>query len=167
MRGKGENARVSRGVRCKRSDFEDIFKKLRPSDVIPNVSPVSKLYKLQPCPKGASAEIITTWLDKQKIQARPLKALASDVWLIGASEEISQNFYTWNGQSIMVSQVQSKYQQKSSPVIAGKVSPSNVGVNNKSKREGGTGDLVFQMDPWANYAPIKSKYAKPIEESST
>ena len=162
MRGKGENARLSRGVRCKRSDFEDIFKKLRPSDVIPNVSPVSKLYKLQPCPKGASAEIVTTWLEKQKIQARPLKALASDVWLIGASEDISQNFYTWNGQSIMVSHVQSKYQQKSSPVIAGKVVPSSVGAN-KSKREGATGDMVFQMDPWANYAPSGQSMSNTVK----
>ena len=153
MRGKGDNARISRGVRCKRSDFEDIFKQLRPSDTVPDVSPVAKLYKLQPCPKGATAEIVTTWLSKQKIQARPLKALASNVWLIGASEDIGQNFFTWNGQSIMLSQVQSKYQQKTSPVIAGRVTHVKDGGNPKSLKDSGTVDPVFQTDPWANYTP--------------
>ena len=151
VRGKGDNAKTSRGVRCKRTDFESIFKQLRPSDTIPNVSPVTNLYKLQSCPKGASAEIVATWLGKQKIQARPLKALASTVWLIGASEDISEKFFTWNGQSIMLSRVQSKYHSKPSPVIAGKIPQIRDGGKPKLMKDGVVEEGTLRTDPWANY----------------
>lgn len=165
VRGKGDSARTSRGVRCRRADFEDIFKQLRPSDVVPNVSPVTNLYKLQPCPKGASAEIVSTWLGKQKIQARPLKALASTVWLIGASEIINERFFTWNGQSIMLSQVQSKYQSKPSPVIAGNVPQMKGNGNLKSKKEVGGEEGILITDPWANYTAT-TQGVPPVGRSS-
>ena len=112
MRGKGDNIKCSRGIRCKHDDFESIFKKLKPHHDLPDVRPVSLLYKIQPLPLGADQNAVATWLKQQKIEARPIKALGHTAWLIGCSTPITSQFFTWNGKAVMLKEIQSKHVQK-------------------------------------------------------
>lgn len=162
MRGKGDNMKCSRGIRCKHVDFEAIFKKLKPLQELPDVRPVSKLYKIQPVPLGADQNAVTTWLKQQKIEARPIKALGHTAWLIGSTNPVSTQFLTWNGKAVMVKEIQSKHMNKQNAVMAGSLPRPRPSVSSSSSStRAGTEDGVFNNDPWSKYTPTTA-HKQPV-----
>ena len=154
MRGKGDNIKCSRGIRCKHDDFEGIFKKLKPTQELPDIRPVSILYKIQPVPLGADQNAVTTWLKQQKIEARPIKALGHSSWLVGSSVEVPLQFLTWNGKAVMLKRIQSKHTNRQNAIIAGSLPNKRVSVPSQAASSKNTNeDGIFKHDPWSNYTP--------------
>ena len=154
MRGKGDNIKCSRGIRCKHDDFESIFKKLKPTQELPDIRPVSILYKIQPVPLGADQSAVTTWLKQQKIEARPIKALRHSSWLIGSAVEVPLQFLTWNGKAVMLKRIQSKHANRQNAIIAGSLPNKRVSVPSQATSSKNTNeDGIFKNDPWSSYTP--------------
>ena len=148
-KGKGENAKINRGVRCKREQFAAMFAKLRPNDDPPDVTPIECLYKIQPTPVGAQMKDVQAWMKLQGWDGRPLKLLGDKCWLIGSAKPFDRPFLSWNSSSILVKKVQSKHATKTSPVVAGKIPPSS--SNDVGNANRAAVDPLTIADPWKQY----------------
>ena len=80
---KGSSNRTSRGVRCRHEEFKSLFAKLRPQDDIPDITPISHIYKVQPVPVGAKYDDIQKWMKANSWNGRPVKSLNEKSWLVG------------------------------------------------------------------------------------
>ena len=145
---KGDNVRTMRGIRFKHQDFEVAWKALKPGEDCPEMIPIKWLYKISPIPVAATHTDIKEWLKGQLWKAKPIKALGSNMWLIGSTEQQDQSFMNWNGHSILVKEVNQQKNVKSSPVVAGHIPRQNQTSQNIFK----SGDP--HDDPWARYAPV-------------
>eukprot|EP00438_Fugacium_kawagutii_P001412 Skav219712 [mRNA] locus=scaffold776:265808:271030:+ [translate_table: standard] len=133
----------SRGIRFKRSEFAQAWAKIKPDQELPASVPAHHLYKISPTPKGATADIIQRFCDSQKWKAKPLRAMNSTVWLIGASERIEAVFVSWNGQPLLIQAVQQKTTQED-VLVAGtlpKLQSQKMGVQDNPN--------AAPEDPWA------------------
>ncbi len=135
-------AKIFRGLRFHKDEFEVAFKQLKPSDELPVIVTPNFFYKISPIPLGANAEHIQKWLTQQKLVAKPLRVLGNQTWLIASAVEITQEFGMWNGNSLLIRKVQGK-QQRDPIIIAGTIPKTN-GPKNIS-----SGDIP--SDPWAEY----------------
>ena len=78
------------GIRVPSKSFGDHFQKLRPGDDIPHDITGQTVYKIQPCPPRLSrtdGASLRTWLSQRGWNAKPLRALGRDTWLIASAEE--------------------------------------------------------------------------------
>ena len=164
---KGSSSKTSRGVRCKRDDFQTLFSKLRPSDQIPDNTIITCMYKVQPTPIGATYEDIVKWMKIQNWEGRPIKALSDKVWLVGSTNVFSQEFLSWNGQSVLIKPVKSKESQKLSPIVAGDI-PRNHAAEAKSSSQM-IRNAGLNTDPWANYVAtsLPSQSQQPLKLPAT
>eukprot|EP00435_Cladocopium_sp_Y103_P073917 s162_g45.t1 len=100
--------KIARGIRFWREDFKTAFSELRPQDSVPSDIPPKHLFKISPVPVGASAENVQTWLDGLSWKARPMRLLASNVWLCAASEVYDSQFEMWDSLPILIKWIQSR-----------------------------------------------------------
>ena len=159
-KGKGDNVKISRGVRCKRDHFANVFAKLRPNESAPDITPVDCLYKIQPTPVGAQMKDVQAWMKLQGWDGRPLKLLGDKCWLIGSAKPFDHPFLSWNSSSILIKKVQSKHAVNPSPIVAGKVSLSLHKQGEQQNR--GATDPFLTSDPWMNYAPSSVANSRPF-----
>eukprot|EP00435_Cladocopium_sp_Y103_P051465 s2317_g16.t1 len=145
--------KIARGIRFRREDFKTAFSELRPQDSVPSDIPPKHLFKISPVPVGASAENVQTWLDSLSWKARPMRLLASNVWLCAASEVYESQFEMWDALPILIKWIQSRV-PGDKVVIAGntsRIAPAkHVQVPSNSA-------MQFE-DPWAFWNP-KSRAA--------
>lgn len=146
---KGTSSKTSRGVRCKREDFQVLFSKLRPADEVPDNTIITCMYKVQPTPVGATQEDLSRWMKVQGWQGRPIKALSEKVWLVGSTETFQKEFLTWNGQSVLIKPIKSKGAHKASPIVAGDIPKSRPHEPNASSQ--GNREPMLRSDPWSSY----------------
>eukprot|EP00435_Cladocopium_sp_Y103_P037996 s1003_g10.t1 len=140
--------KIARGIRFRREDFKTAFSELRPQDSVPSDIPPKHLFKISPVPVGASAENVQTWLDSLSWKARPMRLLASNVWLCAASEVYESQFEMWDSLPILIKWIQSRV-PGDKVVIAGntsRIAPAkHVQVPSNSA-------MQFE-DPWAFWNP--------------
>eukprot|EP00438_Fugacium_kawagutii_P021445 Skav226905 [mRNA] locus=scaffold853:98357:103755:+ [translate_table: standard] len=98
----------SRGIRFAKTDYARVWKQIKPDQEMPTTVAATFLYKISPTPKGATADAVQKFCDSQSWPARPLRALNSTMWLIGASAKIEAVFLSWNGQPLLLQPVQQK-----------------------------------------------------------
>ena len=143
---KGGDSKITRGLRFRRSDFKKAFSELRPQDTVPSDIPPTCVFKISPVPIGASSENVQTWLDSLTWKAKPLRLLASKVWLCAAAQRYDSAFQMWDDQPILIKWLDSKPRQDQ-VVIAGNSSKIQHKKQVSSPVEGpGPYD-----DPWAYY----------------
>ena len=63
------------GVRVKQKEFEQTFKLIRPHDKMPAAVQARFLYRLQPLPPGATAELVESFTNKHSWPTRAIRAL--------------------------------------------------------------------------------------------
>eukprot|EP00435_Cladocopium_sp_Y103_P038186 s342_g10.t1 len=156
--------KVSRGLRFRREEFREAFAEMRPNDDVPSDIPSTFMFKLSPVPLGAKHENVQSWLDSLSWKARPLRLLASSVWLCAAAVQYESQFEMWDEQPILVRWMQSK-PKKTQVVIAGnakKITPP------KSQSAQPNSTMKFD-DPWAYYKPLASAGAsnQPVPAAVT
>ena len=120
-KGKGDNVKITRGVRCKREQFMSVFAKILPNEEAPDVTPIECLYKIQPAPVGAQMKDVQAWMKLHGWEGRPLKLLGDKCWLIGSAKSFDKPYLSWNSSSILIKKVQSKHVDNASPIVAGKI----------------------------------------------
>ena len=116
------NGKTSRGIRVKAGAFEKLFKLLRPGEATPNIKPLAYLAKVEPVPKGASAEEINEWLQEVGWRGRAVKALSDKTWIVGSDEQEQPTdvFQLWNATPIMFVKINSRYRERKTPILAGR-----------------------------------------------
>eukprot|EP00435_Cladocopium_sp_Y103_P010479 s2347_g2.t1 len=164
--------KVSRGLRFKREDFREAFAELRPNDDVPSDIPTTFMFKISPVPLGAKHENVQTWFDGLSWKAKPLRLLASTVWLCASATMYESQFEMWDDQPILVRWMQAK-PKKNQVVVAGnakKITPP--------KPQSGLPESAKFDDPWAYYksssnsstpnqsvpAAVTRKLQAPIED---
>ena len=99
---KGGDSKIVRGLRFRREDFKKAFAEIRPQDTVPSDVPPPCLFKISPVPLGATAENVQAWFDGLSWKARPLRLLASSVWLCAAASTYEYSFQMWDDRPILV-----------------------------------------------------------------
>eukprot|EP00438_Fugacium_kawagutii_P020277 Skav227634 [mRNA] locus=scaffold3692:118850:119815:- [translate_table: standard] len=101
----------SRGIRFAKTDYARVWPQIKPNQDMPTSVAAKFLYKISPTPKGATSEAVQKFCDSQSWPARPLRALNSSMWLLGASEKIEAVFASWNGQPLLLQPAQQRVYQ--------------------------------------------------------
>lgn len=99
---KGGDSKIVRGLRFRREDFKKAFAEIRPQDTVPSDVPPPCLFKISPVPLGDTAENVQAWFDGLSWKARPLRLLASSVWLCAAASTYEYSFQMWDDRPILV-----------------------------------------------------------------
>jgi hypothetical protein len=147
---KGGDTKITRGLRFRRCDFKKAFAELRPQDVIPSDIPPTHLFKISPVPIGATSENVQTWLHGLSWKAKPLRLLASKVWLCAAASQYESTFEMWDDHPILIKWLDPR-PQRQQVVVAG-----NSGKLKQGKMPAAAGDTPGPYDdPWAFYNPNK------------
>lgn len=147
---KGGDTKITRGLRFRRCDFKKAFAELRPQDVVPSDVPPTHLFKISPVPVGATNENVQTWLDGLTWKAKPLRLLASKVWLCAAASQYESAFEMWDEHPILIKWIDPK-PHRQQVVVAG-----NTGKLKQNKVPAAAGDSPGPFDdPWAFYNPNK------------
>ena len=137
--------KVSRGIRCKRSDYQDVFKLMKPGITIPSAIVINHVAKIAPTPIGASAEDISSFLEKMSWEAKPLKPLGGECWLIGATTKFDDVFGSWNQQVVMVSWLPPRNENMKNKVVMAATKPIHEMVGSDQI------DSLQVNDPWSQY----------------
>eukprot|EP00435_Cladocopium_sp_Y103_P012817 s293_g3.t1 len=149
--------KITRGIRFRREDFKTAFSELRPQDVVPSDIPPKHLFKISPVPIGASAENVQTWLDSLAWKARPMRLLASSVWLRAASETYDSQFEMWDSQPILIKWIQNRG-PADKVVVAGntaRIAPAKQPLALQ-------GSSMQYDDPWAFWNPSRAASSAPM-----
>lgn len=144
---------ITRGLRFTRDDFSAAWQKIKPNEDEPTQIAAQFLFKMSPTPVGATVEQLQKLFNGQQWKARPIRALASNVWLCASEERYAEEFLSWNSQAMLLKWLPPRQTQK--PIILAGKPPPKVG----KKTQGGVDPLSI-ADPWANawdnYAKTKS-----------
>ena len=101
-------------------------------------------------PIGATSENVQTWLHGLSWKAKPLRLLASKVWLCAAASQYESTFEMWDDHPILIKWLDPR-PQRQQVVVAG-----NSGKLKQSKVPVAAGDSPGPYDdPWAFYNPNK------------
>eukprot|EP00435_Cladocopium_sp_Y103_P053164 s137_g17.t1 len=139
---KGNGSRVSRGIRFRNENLAEAAKQLKPSANAPAPLHVKFTARLAPTPVGATFDTVKSWIDLKQWNAKPLKPLGPEMWLLGFSEKVTESWISWNGKMMLLTWNSDQIKKDVRPILAGHVQ----GLH-KSKAE-----VVTQGDdPWANW----------------
>eukprot|EP00434_Breviolum_minutum_P003698 symbB.v1.2.003254.t1/scaffold157.1/size293134/1 len=131
------------GIRVSQTDFKSAFEAWRPGQQLPDRRHMPLLFKLKPLPKGVTNDELKAWLGKQGWDARALKSLAADTWLVAACAAPPAPFSTFNGRSVLIKPIE-KNSRSPTVVLAG-TAPKPTGPVKHGV------DPFVRNDPWASY----------------
>ena len=149
------------GVRVEQKDFAKIFKQIRPHDKMPAAVQAKFLYRLQPLPPGASAEIVESFTSKHSWPTRAIRALGPTAWLVAAESESPKTWMGLNGSLVLVKSVQQSEQKSRPVVLAGSVQALSKGAGKAASGE------KAQQDPWMNANADPWKHFQPTAAVSS
>lgn len=131
------------GVRVCKADFVAAWKEFRPDAPVPDRRHMPFLAKVKPFPHGTTHDDIVGWLNTIKMEARPLKSLGPDAWLIAMVHKPKVDFADYNG-NVVLFKVLDKNKPQSAVVLAGAV-PQPSG-----QAQGNDDPWKDWNDPWSD-----------------
>ena len=131
------------GVRVCKADFVAAWKEFRPDAPVPDRRHMPFLAKVKPFPHGTTHDDIVGWLNTIKMEARPLKSLGPDTWLIAMVHKPKVDFADYNG-NVVLFKVLDKNKPQSAVVLAGTV-PQPSG-----QAQGNDDPWKDWNDPWSD-----------------
>ena len=141
--------RMVKGLRFHRQDFETAFAELKPDEEIPNRTPCTFLFKVSPIPPGAKTKDVQEWINANKWQARPIRALNATCWLCGSEKMFQCDFAHWNNQPVLLKWIQQK-NMDTSCILAGE---PKFQKRKDVSRSQPSASMDLAWDPWKSYAP--------------
>ena len=90
------------GIRAPDAHYEDMFRKLKPLQAMPDRFQVQLLFKLSPIPPGADAAAVVSWAKALQWRIKVLKPLGPQQWLVGSEKAPPEGFLSFNGEAILV-----------------------------------------------------------------
>lgn len=136
--------KTSRGIRVHAEDFEESFKLLKPASEVPKHVKILFMAKLNPTPVGVSQDELRKWLEQAKLQAKPIKPLGRQTWLLGFAKKTDEQWWTWNGQLMMLTFLPTRDAQNAKPVVA------SAAVKPEKHTQPSTASEPI-VDAWADY----------------
>ena len=82
--------------------FFSAAKILKPTANAPVGIQVKHTARLAPTPLGATFDTIKELIDLKKWQARPIKSVGPQAWIIGLSEKGDENWISWNERMLLL-----------------------------------------------------------------
>eukprot|EP00434_Breviolum_minutum_P028983 symbB.v1.2.025641.t1/scaffold2503.1/size77562/2 len=131
------------GVRVCKADFVAAWKEFRPDVLVPDRRHMPFLAKVKPFPHGTTHDDIVGWLNTIKMEARPLKSLGPDTWLIAMVNKPKIDFVDYNG-NVVLFKLLDKNKPQSAVVLAGTV-PQPSG-----QAQGNDDPWKDWNDPWSD-----------------
>eukprot|EP00438_Fugacium_kawagutii_P031939 Skav201880 [mRNA] locus=scaffold550:187977:193148:- [translate_table: standard] len=116
---KKQGSKTSRGIRVAAANYEEAWKHLKPSTTIPKHVQILHMARLEPTPVGASQDALREWLDSMKLAAKPIRPIGHKAWLVGFQDKPSEQWYTWNGNMMLLSFYKDKENVPTKPIVAG------------------------------------------------
>ena len=139
------------GIRTLAKDFDTLWQQLRPTDPKPSQVPGDALYKITPIPEGATHEDVTKWIQLEKLNLRPLRALSSTSCLLIGEAGISKSNLTWQQNAVLIQPIDSKYSKSKSAFLTGKRPAETTRRVWKQDTSQSLGiDPLMLHDPWAH-----------------
>ena len=90
------------GIRAPEAHYEEMFRKLKPLQAMPDRFQVQHLFKLSPIPPGADAAAVVSWAKALQWRIKVLKPLGPQQWLVGSEAVPPEGFLSFNGVAILV-----------------------------------------------------------------
>ena len=100
------------GLRVHEAKHDSTFQQLRPGQTMPSKVAVSHLFRLGPVPPSADASAVQAWATASNWKVKVLKALGPQHWLIGSEIEPPLAYPSFNGQTVLITQVQQRSMQQ-------------------------------------------------------
>ena len=144
--------KTSYGIRVRKAHYEEAWQILKPSVPLPTSIADKDIYKVSPLPYGCSPISLTQWLQHIDWDAKPVRPVGPQSWLIAASNPPPLQFHTFNGQPTLIRQLPPRGNKPQPVVVAGARLDSRP-VNQSSSQQL-TGDPW--ANAWANYKPTTS-----------
>ena len=147
------------GVRVGKNDFEPAWKAFKPDSPVPDRSYMPYLVKIKPFPHGTTQEDIAGWLEKIGVQARPLKSLGPETWLVAMSATPKNSFADYNGHVVLMKIIE-KQKQNTAVLLAGAVPSRPVPERDADD------PWKDWHDPWSESVPSHVKQKSNVQASA-
>ena len=144
---KSKGKRINRGLRFVKTDFPEMHAHLKPGIDPPLQLTCQHFGKIAPTPIGAMFDEVQAWLIEVDWQAKPIKPLGSDAWMIGAPVRFEAEWASWNNQLLLLTWFPPKGPHHTKVVVAGLTTKKPGGQNSHNSNQ----SEPNQVDPWANY----------------
>ena len=143
------------GIRVHEAKHDSTFQQLRPGQTMPSKVAVSHLFRLGPVLPSADATAVQAWATASNWKVKVLKALGPQHWLIGSEVEPPLAYPSFNGQTVLITQVQQRSTQQRI-VQAGQLQQKPPPGLTKARPEPEIDPWLFQ-DPWSKAASFDSR----------
>eukprot|EP00438_Fugacium_kawagutii_P029471 Skav209238 [mRNA] locus=scaffold293:433722:439145:+ [translate_table: standard] len=142
---RSKQQKTSRGIRVNASNYEKVFKLLKPNIEVPRHICVEHIAKLTPTPEGATADTIKQWISQMQMTARPIKPLGQRTWLLGFTEKTDKQWFLFNDQYMMLQFLPDRNEAKQTPIVV------SAAPKSASSTNGASVNAADDDDPWAAY----------------
>ena len=139
-------SRTNMGLRVKATDFAAAWAIVNPNSPVPQRDAGDLLYKVAGLPFGCSLAMLEAWLTNLKWNAKPLKAIGAQAWLIRAVDRPPEGHLLFNSSPVLLSFLPPK-QETTRAVLAGPPPRPRV----QGTKSYGVTDEWPQGDPWQNW----------------
>eukprot|EP00438_Fugacium_kawagutii_P036075 Skav208496 [mRNA] locus=scaffold87:211967:213430:- [translate_table: standard] len=151
----------SHGVRVDATCFAEMWELLKPSQPVPDITHMTKTFRLEPLPYGVNREALQEWSAKHSWPIKALRSIGGQQWLVGSNVEPPSKVLQFNGTPVLIKPVADKPPRRNGPVLAGKeVLPK---LQAKTPQE-------LDEDPWMLYREnqaLKPQSQMPVGPSSS
>ena len=134
------------GIRVRSGDFKDAFGELKPGIPIPDRRFLPLLFKIKPVPRGATMDDISSWVKMIKWDAKVVKSLAFDTWLVAANIPPPRDFGQFNDAVVLIKKVEKNENNRTTPVLVAGSQPKGALEDTK-----GSNDPWVKNDPWQSW----------------
>ena len=139
-------SRTNLGLRVKTTDFAASWAIVNPTLPVPTRDVGDLMYKVAGLPFGCSLPMMEAWLTNLKWDAKPLKAIGAQAWLVRAVEKPPDGHLLFNSSPVLLSFLPPK-PELTRPILAGPPP--------RPKPQGYKGPAASsewpQGDPWQNW----------------
>ena len=140
-------SRTNMGLRVRNADFAAAWALVNPNTPVPTRDAGELLYKIAGLPFGCSLPMMEAWLTNVGWNARPLKAIGAQAWLVRAVDRPPAGHLLFNSSPVLLTFLPPK-QELARPIVAGP--PPRPKMQTTRPRPGVTAEWP-QGDPWQNW----------------
>eukprot|EP00438_Fugacium_kawagutii_P004319 Skav229427 [mRNA] locus=scaffold2297:344990:346853:+ [translate_table: standard] len=151
-------SKQSWGLRYLNKDFEPAWKHINGDKPVPIDFRVCHLFRVEPLPYGATADMLHSWSSVLQWPFKAIKALGARSWLIGSEQMPPAGIHTFNSSPVLIKYLPPRGVAKEHPVLAGPRPTKKDQVNAPAEDPWGP-----FFDPWhksSRAAPASSNIAQ-------
>eukprot|EP00438_Fugacium_kawagutii_P026379 Skav206100 [mRNA] locus=scaffold2150:373946:378610:- [translate_table: standard] len=130
--------RKSWGLRFHKDHFDKAWGTLCSDKPKPSDMQLKYIYRVEPLPFGATADMLKKWASVLSWNLRPLKAMGPRTWIVGSDSPCPEGVVCFNSNPVIIKLLPPRVAQSNNAVVAG-----------PKPRTGKPGESKTSDDPWA------------------